>query len=151
ANVTPRILEILKQFNAKATFFMLGNQVDYYPDIAYRTMKEGHEVANHSKSHPDFSRLSIEKMKNELDYTTEKIKEATGHPPKFIRPPYGAYTDEVVAYAGVLKQPVVLWSVDSLDWKSRNPNAIKQEVVSHVSPGAIVLMHDIHSETADAL
>lgn len=151
AEVTPRILKTLKEHNAKATFFMLGNQVDFYPELARKVAEEGHEIGNHSKSHPNLSKLGSDKIKQEMDYTREKIEEATGITPHLLRPPYGAYNDKFVAYAKEHEASIILWSVDSLDWKIRNAYSVKNKVESNVAPGGIVLMHDIHVSTADAL
>ncbi|MBS4202390.1 polysaccharide deacetylase family protein [Bacillus sp. FJAT-49732] len=149
--VTPQVLQVLKEHNAKATFFMLGTQVDYYPDLALEIAEEGHEIGNHSKSHPNLRNMGIQQIKEELDYTTNKIKEATGITPKLIRPPYGSYNDSVIKYAKDHDDSIILWSVDSLDWKSRNAKAVNDVVQKEITNGAIVLMHDIHQETADAL
>ncbi|MFS0646329.1 polysaccharide deacetylase family protein [Siminovitchia sp. 179-K 8D1 HS] len=151
ATVTPRVLKTLKEHNAKATFFMLGNQVDYYPNLARKVAEEGHEIGNHSKSHPDLSKMRPGKMKEEMNYTKEKIKEATGIAVNLIRPPYGAYNDDLKDYAKANGDSIILWSVDSTDWKIRNARSVKKMVQSAVSPGGIVLMHDIHPSTADAL
>ncbi len=148
---TPKILKTLKEYDAKATFFMLGNQVDYYPDLARKVVEEGHEIGNHTKSHPNLSKMSDVNIKKELDYTNEKIKEVTGVSPSLIRPPYGIYNDNVIKYAKENNQSIILWSVDSLDWKNRNGSAIQKIVQNEITPGAIVLLHDIHSTTADAL
>ncbi|MBS4220698.1 polysaccharide deacetylase family protein [Bacillus sp. FJAT-49711] len=149
--VTPQVLKVLKENNAKATFFMLGVQVDYYPELAREIAKEGHEIGNHSKSHPNLRNMSKEQIRKELDYTNNKIKEATGIVPKLIRPPYGSYNDFVIKYAKDHDDSIILWSVDSLDWKSRNAKAVNDVVQKEISNGAIVLMHDIHQETANAL
>ena len=86
-----------------------------------------------------------------MNYTKEKIVEATGITPRLLRPPYGAYNDHFLTYAKDYGDSIILWSVDSLDWKSRNAFSVKKKVESSVAPGGIVLMHDIHPSTADAL
>ncbi|VEF46211.1 polysaccharide deacetylase [Bacillus freudenreichii] len=151
AEVTPRILKTLKEHNAKATFFMLGNQVDYYPELARQVAEEGHEIGNHSKSHPNLSKLGLNKIKEEMDDTKEKIEEATGITPDVFRPPYGAYNDKFMEYAIENDASIILWSVDSLDWKIRNAFSVKNKITNNVAPGGIVLMHDIYASTADAL
>ncbi|MBW8351788.1 polysaccharide deacetylase family protein [Bacillus sp. IITD106] len=130
---------------------MLGNQVDYYQNLARQIAEEGHEIGNHSKSHSNLKNMNLEQIRNELDFTNNKIKEATGITPKLIRPPYGSYNDSVIKYAKDHDDSIILWSVDSLDWKSRNAKSVNQVVQSTITNGAIVLMHDIHQETADAL
>ncbi|SHE33811.1 polysaccharide deacetylase family sporulation protein PdaB [Atopostipes suicloacalis DSM 15692] len=151
SSVTPRILNILSEHNAKATFFMLGNQVEYYPKLVQRVAQEGHEIGNHSQTHIDLTVSDNDRLNEELNYTNELIKDITGYNPVYIRPPYGAYNDQVIKQATDLNQPIIMWSVDSLDWQSRDPEAINQEITSQVSNGAIILMHDIHETTADAL
>ncbi|MFD1705160.1 polysaccharide deacetylase family protein [Siminovitchia sediminis] len=149
--VTPGILETLKKHQAKATFFMLGKQVNNHPELARKVVEEGHEIGNHSKSHPNLAKLGPSQIKAEMEYTKKKIEEATGVTPYLIRPPYGAYNDYLIQYAKDHGSPVILWSVDSLDWKIRNAWSVKYKIENGISPGGIVLMHDIHSTTADAL
>lgn len=151
AEVTPRVLETLEQHGAKATFYMLGSQVEYYPDIAKQVFDEGHELGDHTMSHKDLTHLSADQIKNEIETSSHQIEHATGNLPKSLRPPYGAFNDTVGAISNDLGLPVIMWSVDSLDWKSRNAEAINQKVMATVHPGAIVLLHDIHATTADAL
>lgn len=151
ADVTPRILEILSQHEAKATFYMLGSQVEYYPSIAKQVLDEGHEIGDHTLSHKDLTRLNQTQIKSEIQTSSNHILEATGSLPKSIRPPYGAFNDSVGEIVQGLELPVIMWSVDSLDWKSRDAQAINHEVMTTVHPGAIILLHDIHATTADAL
>ena len=151
AEVTPRILDTLDQYNAKATFYMLGSQVGYYPSIAKQVLEEGHEIGNHTMSHMDLTRLSQSQIREEIQRSSNNILEATGSLPTSLRPPYGAFNDSVEAVTQELELPVIMWSVDSLDWKSRNAQAVNHEIMTTVFPGAIVLMHDIHATTADAL
>lgn len=150
-DVTPRILKTLKDYQAKATFYMLGNQVDYYPSIAKEVLDSGHEIGSHTKSHKDLTLLGGNQIREEIQTTSQSIKEATGSVPQSLRPPYGAFNDAVKGVSSEFDLPMVMWSVDSLDWKNREVNAINQEVMSTVHPGAIILLHDIHSTTADAL
>ncbi|MFF5994851.1 polysaccharide deacetylase family protein [Lysinibacillus sp. KU-BSD001] len=149
--VTPQILKTLKQHGAKATFFMLGKQVETYPQIAAQVANDGHEIANHSYSHSKLTKLTSQEMIKEMSEATKKIEMATGIEPVLFRPPYGAYNNDVVHYAKMNDYSMILWSVDSLDWKSRNPVAINDIVTNNVTNGSIVLMHDIHASTAEAL
>ncbi len=151
AEVTPRVLEVLADYDAKATFYMLGSQVEYYPEIAKRVEEEGHEIGDHTMSHKDLSRLGSAQVAEEIDRSTAFIEGATATSPKSLRPPYGALNDEVKRLSGERSLPIIMWSVDSLDWQSRNATAIYNEVMANVTPGGIVLLHDIHSTTADAL
>ncbi|WP_090776196.1 polysaccharide deacetylase family protein [Shouchella lonarensis] len=150
-NVTPSVLETLQQFDARATFYMIATQVSVYPDLANEVALQGHELGNHSVNHLDMTKLSSAKIADELEKTSAEIEKATGLQPKTMRPPYGAYNEALLSVAETQQLPVINWSVDSLDWKSRNAAAVKQEVLNHVHNGAIILMHDIHPSTAEAL
>ncbi|OZU87318.1 hypothetical protein CIL03_17130 [Virgibacillus indicus] len=149
--VTPRILETLRRYDAKATFFMLGSQVEYYPSIANRVGEAGHEIGNHTMNHQDLTALGINKIKEEIQESSSIIEKATGRTPTLLRPPYGASNENAEQAANHSGTPIIMWSVDSLDWKSRNAAAVKEEVMLNVSPGSIVLLHDIHPSTADVL
>lgn len=151
AAVTPKVLQALKDHNAKATFFMLGSQAEYYPGLVREVAKAGHEIGNHSGSHPDLSKADAAKIRDEIAGTTKTIKDAAGVDVNHFRPPYGAYNEGVIDYMNETGQSIILWSVDSLDWKYRNSETVRQTILQQASPGAIVLMHDIHPTTADAL
>jgi len=147
-DMTPRILDILKKYNAKATFYVLGNRVSYYPDVVKRAYEEGHEIGNHTWTHPDLTNLSKEELLKEIDTTSNEIAKVTGKAPTTIRPPYGAFNDALKQY---LNMPIITWSVDTLDWKHRNKEKITQTVQNMTTNGSIILMHDIHESSADAL
>ena len=146
--VTPRILETLKKHDVKATFFMLGSSVEEAPELAKAVLKEGHEIGNHSYGHENLSKMTGVEAEANINKANQLIKDATGHEPLTIRPPYGARNAELEQLSA---QPMILWGVDTLDWKTRNAASTLKEVQQHVYPGAIVLMHDIHPTTADAL
>lgn len=145
---TPRILDTLKQYNAKATFFVIGSSVPGNEAILKRAVSEGHEIGNHTWSHPSLATLSVNDIKWQMSETSKVITSATGKEVKLMRPPYGATNATVQANVGY---PQILWDVDTLDWKNRNTQAILGNVQSQVAPGAVILMHDIHGTTADAL
>lgn len=149
--ITPRVLNTLHEYDVKATFFMLGSRVDYYPSIAKQVADEGHEIANHSLWHPDLTKLSYKQIEKQFEETTEKLENATGYTPTLIRPPYGAFNKNVEAFAEKGEYAIVLWTVDSLDWKAPNKQFVYQRVIDGVTDGSIILMHDIHEVTADAL
>ncbi|MBN8234081.1 polysaccharide deacetylase family protein [Halobacillus kuroshimensis] len=150
-NVTPEVLDILKHHNAKATFFMMGEQVDKSPDLAKRVADEGHEIGNHTDQHKDLTKMGMPAVKNEMQASRNKIIEVTGQQPSVFRPPYGAVNETVEEAARHFGSSVVLWSVDSHDWKSRDPEAVNKVIEKEVVPGSIVLLHDVHKETAEAL
>ncbi|MCM3743576.1 polysaccharide deacetylase family protein [Sporosarcina luteola] len=146
--VTRQILETLQMHDAKATFFMLGSRVEYYSDIVNEMKDAGHELGNHTWNHADLTKLSPERIAKEIDKTSAMIEDVTGQKVEAFRPPYGAVNDAVNNMTGL---PIVLWDVDTQDWKYRDPARILQVVKENVKDGSIILMHDIHQSTADGL
>ena len=146
--VTTQILATLKKYNAKATFFMLGSRVEYYPEIAINVEKAGHELGNHTWNHPDLTKASLKKINKEITSTSSIIEDVTGKKATVFRPPYGAANDVVRAQTDL---PSILWDVDTLDWKHRNANQLLTYVKNNTREGSIILMHDIHQSTADGL
>jgi peptidoglycan/xylan/chitin deacetylase (PgdA/CDA1 family) len=150
--LTPRLLDVLKERNIKATFFVLGKCVAEYPDIAKRIVDEGHEIANHSWNHPQLTKLSPSAFDSEISQTNAAIEKATGVRPVTMRPPYGAIN---AALTKRLNEEyglsVILWSVDPLDWKIRKSDHVSGHIIKNAAPGAIILAHDIHASTIDAM
>jgi peptidoglycan-N-acetylglucosamine deacetylase len=152
AENTPRLLEILKQRNIKATFFLIGQNAAANPDIVRRILAEGHEVGNHSWTHPQLSKLSDDRVTAEITKTQDAIKDASGYTPTLLRPPYGAITPRQREWiANQFGLNIILWSVDPFDWKRPGASVITQRILSQVRPGAIILSHDIHKQTVDAM
>lgn len=149
--VTPQILHTLHTYNVKATFFMLSNNVKKFPHIAKDVVNKGHEIANHSITHMNLNKAKRSQIEKELIESKRTIEEVTGVKPKIFRPPYGEYNNTVLEFANKSKQTVVMWSVDTLDWKHRNHKHIFQMVQRDTKDLSIILMHDIHQTTADAL
>src|SRR5262245_20861612 len=149
---TPRLLEMLKQRGIKATFFCVGQCVAEYPELAKRIVDEGHEIASHSWSHPQLSSMSEANVRDQLEKTHQAIKQATGVAPKIFRPPYGAFTARQRNWANaVYGYKLILWDVDPLDWKVRNSAHVESEILKQTVPGSIILSHDIHKTTVDAM
>ena len=146
--VTRQILDTLERYNAKATFFMLGNRVQYYPEIALEVLSRGHEVGNHTWSHPVLPKLTEAQIMNEFTTTENAITAAIGQGSTVFRPPYGSTTDAINA---IIPHDVAIWSIDTLDWKHRDANKLVQNVKNQMHNNAIILMHDIHQSTADGL
>lgn len=150
--LTPRLLDMLKERGIKATFFVVGKNVEEYPSIVGRMALEGHEVANHSWSHPTLTKLGFESFRKQIENTNEAIAKATGKRPVLMRPPYGATN---VSLNKRLNEQfglkVILWSVDPLDWKYRNSNRVYSSIIQNTRPGAIILAHDIHATTVAAM
>ncbi len=145
---TPRILDILKENDAKATFFMLGQNIEKHPDVVKRMVQEGHEPANHTVSHKNLAKLNADEIHEEIFRTQDLIFQTTGVESKWLRPPYGEISDLLRQITPI---PLLLWSIDSLDWHSRNVEKIKEEVLPSIKDGSLVLMHDIYGTTAQAL
>jgi peptidoglycan/xylan/chitin deacetylase (PgdA/CDA1 family) len=149
---TPRLLDILKQRNIKATFFMIGQNAERNPAIVKRILAEGHEIGNHSWTHPQLSKLSDDRVTEEINKTQNAIKDASGYTPVLMRPPYGAITarqkDWIEKQFGL---SVIIWSVDPFDWKRPGASVIEERILAGARPGAIVLSHDIHKQTVDAM
>lgn len=149
---TPRLLEILKQKGVKATFFVVGRNAAEYPEILKRIVAEGHELANHSFSHPVLASLSESALREQLDQTHQAVLKATGVSMKLMRPPYGALSEPqrrwVHSHYGYR---VILWDVDPLDWKVRDAAKVEGAIVSKAHAGSIILAHDIHKTTIDAV
>ena len=149
---TTRLLDILKQRNIKVTFFMIGPNVVAHPEIARRALAEGHEIGNHSWTHPQLSKLSDQRVTEEITKTQEAIKNACGFTPTLLRPPYGAITKRQREWIeNQFGLNVILWSVDPLDWKRPGASVITQRILSGAQSGAIILSHDIHQQTVDAM
>jgi peptidoglycan-N-acetylglucosamine deacetylase len=149
---TPRLLEMLKQRGIKATFFCVGQCVAEYPEIAKRIADEGHEIASHSWSHPQLSSMSEASVRDQLEKTHQAIKQATGIAPKVFRPPYGAFTARQRNWANaVYGYKIILWDVDPLDWKIRSASHVESEILKQTVSGSIILSHDIHKSTIDAM
>ncbi len=150
---TPRLLDILKEANIKATFFLVGKCVVTYPDIVKRMVDEGHEVANHSWSHPLLTSLSQAGVDSQMRRTHDAIIKACGVTPTLCRPPYGASRltqrkrlHEELGYLSIL------WDVDPLDWQSpRSLHKVHDRVLAQTRAGSIILCHDIHETTVDAM
>ncbi|HEY4578781.1 MAG TPA: polysaccharide deacetylase family protein, partial [Savagea sp.] len=146
---TPVVLETLEKYKAKGTFFMLGSRVKEYPDLAVRIRDEGHELGNHSWSHPLLTRISADKVAQEINSTVDIIEQTTGQKPTVFRPPYGGFNQTVVDQLKGI--PVIMWEVDTNDWKYRSEARLLEEVKKQVHDRSIILMHDIHKTTADGL
>lgn len=147
------ILDILASYQVKATFFLLGNWVNDNPDLVRRMVADGHEIGNHSYSHPRFTWLSEAEIRREIDVTQTAIAEAIGRAPAALfRPPYGSYNGGVISTVKDMGyEAVVMWDIDTRDWSGVSGAAISEHVLGNVSPGSIVLFHLHGAYTAEAL
>ena len=150
--LTPKLLDLLKERGIKATFFVIGKNVAEFPDIAKRIVDEGHEIANHSWSHPQLTKLSQAAFAAEIAQTNDAIEKATGVRPVVMRPPYGAINSTLTKRLNEeYGLSVIIWSVDPLDWKIRKSDHVSSHIIKNAAPGAIILAHDIHASTIDAM
>ena len=145
---TTQALDTLSKYGIKATFFVLGKNVSGNEEILKRMKADGHVIGNHSWSHPVLSKLSLDEAKKQITDTEAALTKVLGSSSKLMRPPYGAITDDI---RNSLDLSFIMWDVDSLDWKSKNEASILTEIQREVKNGSIILMHDIHAETVNAL
>ncbi len=149
---TPQLLDILKQRGIRATFFVVGQNAAEYPDILKRIVAEGHELANHSYTHPVLASMAQSAVHEQLEKTHQAVLKATGVSMKLLRPPYGALSEPQRRTANSeFGYKIILWSVDPLDWKVRDAARVQNEILSRTEAGSIVLAHDIHKSTVDAM
>jgi len=139
---TPAILDKLKKHGVKATFFLLGSNIEKYPDLVKRMAMEGHLIGNHTYSHPKLTEVSDEVYHQEIERTDALIQSLVGYKPRFFRPTYGAINENQVKWATDQGMMVIQWSIDTLDWKGLSVEKIAQTVESGALPGSIVLQHN---------
>lgn len=147
SNVTTKILDELDKRDAKVTFFMVGNRVDKYADVVKRVSESGHTIGNHSYTHKSFNKQTPEQYLNEINTTNFTISNITGEEVIFVRPPYGAYKQSTLENVNM---NFVLWSIDTLDWKTRDADMVYNEIITKVDDGSIILMHDLYDTTYEA-
>ncbi|HQW29597.1 MAG: polysaccharide deacetylase family protein [Verrucomicrobiales bacterium] len=149
---TPRLLDMLKERKIKATFYVVGSMVKYSPELLRRMIAEGHEIGNHTVEHGNLVRLSDEALIKELRSAHDLIIAETGVTPRTMRPPGGAIKkDQKKLIMKELGYPTILWSVDPQDWKRPGPSVVTSRLLSGASPGGILLVHDLHKPTVDAM
>lgn len=139
---TPLILDKLKNYGVKATFFLLGINMETYPEIVRRIAAEGHAIANHTYSHPNLTEVSDEEYHNQVQRTDELIQHLVGYKPKFFRPPYGNINENQLQWATQQGMMVTQWSIDTLDWQGLSAENIADTVITNAFPGSIVLQHN---------
>lgn len=152
ATLTPKLLDLLAARHIKVTFFVIGENVAEHPEIVARAAQEGHEIGNHSWSHPNFAKMSQESVRSQLQRTDDAIKNATGKRPTLMRPPYGSLTDREKHWIhDEFGYQIILWDVDPYDWKRPGPTVVRNRILKETRPGSIVLSHDIHPGTIEAM
>ena len=145
---TPKIVDILDKYNARATFFVVGNRVnDYKKELKY-AYEHGNQIGNHTYDHTRLTDISLDKVKEELSKTNSVVKKVIGVEPTLIRAPYGRADDDILRVGG---KPFMRWSLDTLDWKTRDETSNYNNVINNVKDGDIILMHDIHESTYNSI
>ncbi|WP_433160786.1 polysaccharide deacetylase family protein [Kribbella sp. CA-247076] len=139
---TPQVLDILAKYDAKATFFEVGQKVTQHPALTKRIHDAGHSVQNHTWTHADLRKLSAAALIRQLQSTDRSISAQTGVVPRCVRPPYGAMNSAVARHAKALRKKLVIWDVDSRDWTKPGTAAIVKRVLAGVRNGSVILMHD---------
>ena len=148
---TAHLLDVLDQYGAKATFFLIGSKVSSQANVVRSIHARGHQLGNHSWSHPELPKLPVDQIAGEIDRTNDTIKQATGVTPAILRPPYGAVNGVVLEQLRLRGMSSILWSVDTRDWADRNSDIVCSRAVAGARPGAIILMHDIHQTSVGAV
>lgn len=148
---TEKLIEILDEYNVKATFFVVGQWVDKYPESVKALADAGHEVMTHSDDHAHFSQLTTEQIIENINTSCDKIEAVTGIRPTLFRCPYGEYDDHVVEALTGMGMYTIQWDVDSLDWKELSASEITSRVTKGVSSGSIILFHNAALHTPEAL
>ena len=148
---TQQLIDILNTYNVKATFFLVGDWVDRYPESVKQLYDAGMEIGNHSNDHAHFTKLTSEGIRTNVSDCNEKIKAITGVSPTLFRCPYGEYDDHVVTAINNMGMQVIQWDVDSLDWKDLSAEEIYSRVTSKASSGSICLFHNAALHTPEAL
>lgn len=150
--LTPKLLDLLAAHHMKATFFVVGQNAADHPDILRRASREGHEIGNHTWSHPNLGKMSDEAVRRELQKTDDAIFAAIGKHPTLMRPPYGSITAHEKRWIhDDFGYRIIIWDVDPLDWKRPGPSVVCNRIMKETRSGSIVLAHDIHPPTLEAM
>lgn len=147
SETTPKLLDGLKERGVKATFFLIGHSIEGNEDIVKRMHDDGHLIGNHTYTHVQLCKVSIDSAYDEIIKTNEIIKNITGEDPKYIRPPYGSYSNHLLMK---INMTPVFWSVDPDDWNTTNVSQVVKSVVKNIKPGDIILLHDIYDSSVTA-
>jgi peptidoglycan/xylan/chitin deacetylase (PgdA/CDA1 family) len=148
---TNGILDTLAAYNAKATFFLVGIQVEKFPKIAARIVAEGHQVGNHSYSHKLLTEIDRTALHLQIDKAMNVIYETVQVLPTVFRPPYRGYNDEILEYVNSAGMTLVLWDVDPKDWGTSSASLVKERIMSHIRAGSIITLHDLSKGTRGGL
>jgi len=151
-NNTARLLDLAARKHIKLTFFLIGENAAHYPELVQRELAEGHQVGNHSYTHPNLAKMSDGAVRSEIQKTQDAIINAAGYKPVIMRPPYGSLSASQRRWvANDFGFKIILWDVDPLDWRNPGASVVAQRIIAGTRPGSIILSHDIHSGTVDAM
>ncbi len=148
---TEELLDILDEYNVKTTFFLVGDWVRKFPESVKEIDRRGHEIGNHSDTHPHMTQLSAEEKNAEIKNCSDEIEKLIGKRPALLRPPYGDYNNDVVNAVNQADMYCVQWNIDSLDWKDPSAEQIARNCTSKLEPGSIILLHNGAKNTPQAL
>jgi peptidoglycan-N-acetylglucosamine deacetylase len=140
--ITKEILQVLEKANIHATFFVIGENIDKYPEVLLETYQKGHEIGNHTNTHPYTFLMNKQDLAKDILIAEEKISQITGIKPRLIRAPYALYPDNLLSNVELFNLLLISWDVDPEDWKQVNKEVITHRVVANVNPGSIILLHD---------
>ena len=147
AKVGNRIMDCAAQYNAKVTFYVVGDRVNTYASEMRRMVNEGHEVGNHTMNHKILTKIGAAEIASQIEKCNQAVQNVTGIRPRTVRLPGGGKNSTVLAS---ISQPIILWNLDTLDWKHRNAATSVQKVLSSVKDGDVILMHELYTASADA-
>lgn len=148
---TADIIALFEQYGGRGTFFMVGNRIQQYSDITKQVLEQGSEIASHTWDHKKLTSISDSEVRQEFQAVIDVVESITGARPRFVRPPYGAVDDRVKAVGADMNIAFVNWNIDTLDWKTRDAKATYDAIMAEVADGSIVLCHDLHDATGEAM
>ena len=151
SKTTPKILALLDQYDSRATFCVVGNRVKAHESILKQIAEQGSEISSHTWDHKKLPSLSADEIREELQSANDIVKDITGQQMHWLRPPYGSVNDEVKRITEELDMAIVKWNIDTLDWETRDPKKTFDSIMNDVEDGSIILCHDLHKETGDAM
>ncbi|UQZ37117.1 polysaccharide deacetylase family protein [Paenibacillus sp. PK3_47] len=138
---TPQLLDVLRRYHVKATFFVVGSRAEKHPALVARMIREGHVIGNHSYNHPEFGKLDLNAFRSQIVRTENIISAVAGYKPRLIRPPYGDVSEQQLKWAKARGYKLVNWNVDSLDWRSLPKAQVRNNILAQAGKGAIILQH----------
>ncbi len=151
SKTTLKLLDVFREYNCRGTFFVVGNRIKNYKNSLIRMSNEGHELGIHTWSHEKLTVLSLEAVRSEVSRVRDELYALTNKLPHLVRPPYGSVNETVKEASRLDDFYIVNWNIDTLDWQLRNVDKIYDSIMSQARDGSIILLHDLHAETVDAV